>query len=233
MLKMLNMNNYKTPKYLWDEDNPLGYKNRMGLYKTKVELEFIKSCLPNHKLNILDIGGGSGRFALPLSKLNHDITVIDISKDAIELAKQKGLTKSYCVNLMEFNGKEYDVALAIEVFLVTEPTVVFKHAVRLIKKGGIFIFVGINNQSWRYKIHNIKKRKTKNYDNYNLNQYKKLLFKNGFKIIKIEGFNWMPFKVNSNNILVPFFEKVEKFFSLNKRLHQSPWLLISCKNVNQ
>jgi len=90
------MKENKALKYLWDEDNPLGYKNRMGLYKTKMELEFIKSCLPNHKLEILDIGGGSGRFALPLSKLNHDVTTIDISKDAIDLAKHKGLIKSYC-----------------------------------------------------------------------------------------------------------------------------------------
>lgn len=227
------MGKNKPLKYLWDEDNPLGYKNRMGLYKTKRELEFIKSCLPNHKLEILDIGGGSGRFALPLSKLNHDVTIIDISKDAIDLAKQKGLMKSYCINLIDFAGKEYDVALVIELFLVTEPDEVFKNANRLIKKRGILIFVCTNSQSWRYKLHNLRKHKTPNYDNYNLSQYIELLFKNGFVVIKIEGFNWMPFRVNSNNILIPFLEKIEKCFMLNQWLHQSPWFLIACKKVQQ
>ena len=227
------MKKNKALKYLWDENNPLGYKNRMGLYKTKRELEFIKSCLPNHKLEILDIGGGSGRFALPLSQLNHDVTIIDISNDAIELAKQKGLMKSYCINLIDFNGKKYDVALAIELFLVTEPNEVFKNSNRLIKKGGILIFVCTNNQSWRYKLRNLRKNKTKNYDNYNLIQYKELLYNNEFEVDKIEGFNWMPFSVNSNNILIPFFEKLEKLFMFKKWLQQSPWFLIACKKIQQ
>ena len=225
------MNNNKSLRYLWDVDNPKGYKNRMGLYKTKRQLEFIKSCLPDHKLEILDIGGGSGRFALPLSKLNHDVTIIDISNDAIELAKRKGLMKSYCINLIDFEGKEYDVALAIEIFLVSEPNIVFKNANRLIRNGGLFISVVINVQSWRYKLHNLRKNKRKNYDNYNLSQYKELLYNNGFEVDKIEGFNWMPFSVNSNNILIPFFEKIEKLFMVKKWIQQSPSFLIACKKV--
>src|ERR1700710_1073770 len=34
-------------------------------------------------LRVLDVGGGSGMFAVPLARLGHDITVVDPSADAL------------------------------------------------------------------------------------------------------------------------------------------------------
>ena len=32
-------------KYVWDQNNPEGYYNRMGFYKTQIELQFITNNL--------------------------------------------------------------------------------------------------------------------------------------------------------------------------------------------
>ena len=62
-------------KYVWDQNNPEGYYNRMGFYKTQIELQFITNNL-NKNSSILDLGGGSGRFALPLIKQKHEVWLL-------------------------------------------------------------------------------------------------------------------------------------------------------------
>lgn len=216
--------------YLWDDENPSGYKNRMGFYKTKHELDFILHSLTKDPLTILDIGGGTGRFALPLCKLGYKVTNIDIDPIAVELSKMKGIEESYCINLEDFEGSGYDAVLAIEIFLVTKPELLMSKANQLLKGNGILIFVGSNTWSWRFYLHKLRKNRSPSY-HLNLLQYKELIQKYGFEICRIKGFHWLPFRVNSNNILIPFFEKIEKLFRLDHFLAQSPWLLFSCKKT--
>lgn len=224
--------------YRWDEKNPIGYYNRSGIYKTKVEYDFIESHISNliaigSKKSILDLGGGSGRFALPLLKSGFDVTVVDLDSNAIELCKQKGITKSYCCdirNLVLPGG--YNIALAFEVFLGVSPAEVFKVSNQQLVNEGLFIFAATNKNSWRNKLHNLRKVKSKNYGDLSINEWERLLSANGFEIIDIKGFNWMPFLLASNNILIPAFSKLESILRLGKWLNQSPWLLFACKKVN-
>lgn len=55
--------------YNWDVSDPLAYNNKMGHYKTKIENDFILKYLTKGCNTILDIGGGSGRFAIPIYNL--------------------------------------------------------------------------------------------------------------------------------------------------------------------
>src|SRR5450759_2844007 len=130
--------------YQWDEKNPKGYYNRSGFYKTKVEYEFIKSHISDYQKTILDMGGGSGRFALPLIKAGYDLTVVDLDLNAIELCKKRGIPKSYCVDIRDFESNVFDIVLAMGLFLVTPPEVVFKIANQKLAKDGLFIFVATN-----------------------------------------------------------------------------------------
>lgn len=215
--------------YQWDEKNPQGYYNRSGFYKTNVEYEFIKSHISDNHETILDMGGGSGRFALPLIKAGYDVTVVDLDSNAIELCKKKGITKSFCIDLRKFDLNGYDIILAIEVFSIASPHEVLKIANQKLVANGIFIFTGSNKKSWRYKLHKLHANRSENYGELTINEYKNLILENGFKIIEIKGFNWMPFKISSDNVLIPIFSKIESFFKLNKWLNQSPYFLFACK----
>lgn len=217
--------------YQWDEKNPKGYFNRSGIYKAEIEYNFIKSHIPITQKTILDLGGGSGRFALPLIKAGYDVTVVDLDSNAIELCKKKGIAKSYCSDFRNFELNGYDIVLAIEAIGIASPKEVLRIANQKLANDGIFIFVGVNKKSWRYKLHKIRPRKTGNYGEISINEYEKIILENGFKIIDIKGFNWMPFTVVSNNILIPVFSKIESLLRLYKWLGQSPWLLFACKKV--
>jgi 2-polyprenyl-3-methyl-5-hydroxy-6-metoxy-1,4-benzoquinol methylase len=216
-------------KYLWDEKNREGYNNRSGFYKTKNELDFILKHLNTCPNIILDMGGGSGRFAKPLIQRGHDVTVVDLNAEAIELCKESGIIKAYCRDIRDLLPEKFDVVTAIELFLVTTPLEVFNAAYDQLKTDGILIFVGTNKRSWRYKLHNLRKRKSKNFGELTIDEYLELLKWSRFELIDIKGFNWMPFRVNSNNILIPLFTFIERILGLGRWLNQSPWLLVACR----
>jgi len=215
--------------YLWDTSNPLGYGNRMGVYKTASVVKFVKRHVTRLTNNILDMGGGSGRIALPLVNDGFsDLTLIDQDEEAIHLCHQKGISNAFCTSINSFDQTGFDTVLAIELFIVTPPNEVLKQANKRLREGGIFIFIGTNKSSWRYWLHQQRKKTTKNLGEYTLYEYKQLVINNGFSISRIEGYNWMPFKVNSNSALIPVFAYIERMFFLRYWLEQSPYLLFAC-----
>ncbi|MFO7662298.1 MAG: class I SAM-dependent methyltransferase [Chloroflexota bacterium] len=59
--------------------------------------EFAVTCrilvdnLPSPPANILDIGGGPGRYALHLIQQGYDVTLLDLSSNCLDLATKKRL----------------------------------------------------------------------------------------------------------------------------------------------
>jgi SAM-dependent methyltransferase len=213
-------------KYLWDENNPSGYCNRMGAYKTNQESDFIARYIKGKE--ILDIGGGSGRIAFPLIKEGYDVTIVDKNEEAIRICKQRGINKAFCSDIKDFYNDKYDTVLAIEFINYIPFQSFLSTAGNLLKSGGILIFTGNNKRSWRYFLHNFKKNKTPDLGALTLYEFKRFIAVNGFRILEIKGFNWMPLKVNSNSFLVPAFARVESFFKLGRWLSQSPYFLFAC-----
>jgi release factor glutamine methyltransferase len=91
--------------------------------KTK---EYIKKYFKDN-LNICDIGTGSGAIAITLKKLfpNSSITAVDISKEALEVAKENAKTLEADINFIEGNmldnleGK-YDVLISNPPYLTKD-----------------------------------------------------------------------------------------------------------------
>tara|TARA_B100000579_G_scaffold422690_1_gene424980 strand:- start:256 stop:1086 length:831 start_codon:yes stop_codon:yes gene_type:complete len=109
-------------QYVLGEANFYGLKfkvNRSTLIP-RVETEELVEYILNHKFNsILDIGTGSGCIAISIAK-NTDsrVTAIDISNEAIEIAKRNGIHNSVDVNFIVddvFNfchDKKYDLIVS-------------------------------------------------------------------------------------------------------------------------
>lgn len=220
----------KEHSYLWDVKNPKGYKNRMGSYKTRIQLDFILKQIKEKKMRILDIGGGSGRFAIPIKLKGHDVTVIELDNNAINLLKKR--EDKIKTILMDFNDfitdTKYDIIICMEV-LQYFPSYCnsFKRIFDMLKNDGIFIFTVVNSSSWRYFL-----RKLKKHTNYNITSYRdylKLLKSNNFRIINKKGFQWIPLTVNSNSRMVLLFSYLEKILFLDKCFIQSPYLLFAVR----
>jgi len=54
-----------------------------------ITMRFLKEAFKGEGLNLLDIGGGPGRYAIELKKMGHRVTLVDLSKRNIQLAEEK------------------------------------------------------------------------------------------------------------------------------------------------
>ena len=221
-------------EYIWDYLNPKTYNTKVGLYKFKQELTFIINNGKNNFTKILDIAGGSGRFALPLNTYSKNITVLDINSTALEILKERCLgINTICKDFLKTDIQEtFSLILCIEAIEYFDDWEEFFSKINQnIAQDGIFIFTYSNPESWRFFLRKIKHWKTgpTHYNEMTLQNLKILLKKLNFEIEKMDGMNWIPLPLSSNSKLVAFFEFVEKRFKLKNWHSQSPWLLISVK----
>jgi SAM-dependent methyltransferase len=69
-------------------------------------------------LRVLDVGGGSGMFAVPLARLGHDVTVVDPSADALATLRRRADTAGVGPRV---HGVQGDGDLLHEVLPVADP----------------------------------------------------------------------------------------------------------------
>ena len=78
----------------------------------------IKEIFPNQKIDILDLGTGSGCIAITLKKeVNSNVDALDISIDAINTARQNAIDNNVEINFIKkdmstYKEKKYDVIIS-------------------------------------------------------------------------------------------------------------------------
>jgi 2-polyprenyl-3-methyl-5-hydroxy-6-metoxy-1,4-benzoquinol methylase len=222
--------------YNWDYLDKKAYNNKVGYYKFRREYDFIVENGNKHFSKIFDLGGGSGRFAIPLSQYSNQITVLDLNQEALQLLKERNKiieTIHSDFSLIELTDV-FSLILCIEVIGHFQDWDAFFSKVNaLLSEDGRFIFTYTNPDSWRYFLRKIKHWRN-GYTYYNmmkLDEFKTLLSRCNFEIDSMEGLNWIPLSLGSNSIMVSFFEKIEKLFKLKKWYSQSPWILFSVRKL--
>jgi len=231
------MSRTEAARYNWDIENPRGYANAMGLYRTRKERAFLQAHVTGHRLRILDVGGGSGRFAIPLAEQGHAVTVVDISPEAIWQLQRRTSShiSTYCADFLDHTfDTTFDVVVgmeSIQYFTSTTLVYLFEKVHRMLRPGGLFVFTELNNRSWRYALHKV--RSAIHYNVAAPAGYRRALQAAGFRLIDVKGFVWMPFSVASNSPLVRVFESVECSLGLDRWISQSPWLLIAAQRSRE
>ena len=96
---------------LTDQDDvPLAYFFR--LYDEMPALEQKALAIASGKT--LDVGCGSGSHSLYLQDQRAlDVTALDISEGAIEVAKERGVKQTHCLSIWDFNEPNYDTILLL------------------------------------------------------------------------------------------------------------------------
>ena len=211
--------------YIWDINT--GYATKGGKYKTEREISFIKKHVPDRKMKILDIGGGSGRFAIPLTQMGHSVTVIDKNEEALTiLCNRNDDIEIINDNFENFkNDGLFDMVLMIETIqYFSDLSLIFNKIHSMINREANLIFTALNANSLKYKIRQLIPHY--HYPSvHDYKTYKKQLTDCGFEIVDISAFNWLPFRVNTNSVLVPLFAELEQTFHLCRWLTQGPELL--------
>jgi len=126
-------------------------KNKFAYFS---ELEALKRVIPKQERG-LEIGVGTGRFAVPLN-----ITLgIDPSHNMIEIASQRGVNVRWGFGEdLPFLESSFDyIAIIITICFVDDPLKVLKEARRILKRDGELILGIIDKDSFLGKFYQKKK----------------------------------------------------------------------------
>ena len=111
------------------------------------------SLAPNLKgLKVLEVGCGVGDFAIYLNNEGANVTAVDFSKKAIELAKEKGKVRNCRINFqiadaqsLPFPDDEFDLIFSCECLEhIPEPKLALKEMNRVLKKSAKVILTTEN-----------------------------------------------------------------------------------------
>ncbi|KKH84514.1 hypothetical protein DU80_19820 [Methanosarcina mazei] len=210
----------------------------MGNYLTKKEEELINAILEKENLNnslMLDIGGGSGRFAIPLHLKGKKVIVLDSSANALLSLKNNQNN----LPIIRGNGEKlpfksgtFDIIFVIETIeYITNKQSFLDECRTMLKEDGILIVTILNRLSYKMLHPNRKKRPEFYWTTYG--EFKKSLITGGFDPEKAFGFNWIPANRSSNNSLIPYFAMIECFLGLKNLPSISPWVIISARKNNK
>jgi ubiquinone/menaquinone biosynthesis C-methylase UbiE len=170
-----NLENDQEKNRLWWESLPMTYKEWEGkdrIPKTKEEFLFAERELLNSKFlsnfdfskfkgeKVLEIGCGSGAGSCLFAKNGADVTAVDITKQAIEIAKTNAKIQSVKIKAlnqdaekMTLKDNSFDFIFSWGVLHHSKNTIkAFENVSRVLKKGGKGLIMVYNKNSARYYI---------------------------------------------------------------------------------
>lgn len=122
-------------------------KNELESDMGKRWLEEIERHLPQGKLDILDVGTGTGFFAILLARLGHRVTGIDLTPAMI--AESRALAGSMGLDIdfrqmnaqeLSFEDERFDVVISRNLtWTLPEPQKAYSQWYRVLKKGGVLL----------------------------------------------------------------------------------------------
>ncbi len=96
---------------LWnDEPTPVeDYYRPDHIPIPDLELKALSLC----RGRVLDLGAGAGRHALELQMRGHEVTAVDVSRDAVEVMRERGVHDARCGDLDAVDGECFDTILLL------------------------------------------------------------------------------------------------------------------------
>jgi 2-polyprenyl-3-methyl-5-hydroxy-6-metoxy-1,4-benzoquinol methylase len=135
----------------------LQYDNESFVHGTSGECDFIEKEIGNNKqYRILDIGCGTGRHSIELTKRGYQVTGIDLSESLLKRAKEKASEQKLKIDFLKHDARnlpffsEFDLAIMIceGAFPLMETDEmnyqILQNAAKSLKNNGKLIFTTLN-----------------------------------------------------------------------------------------
>lgn len=128
--------------------------SRLDRHKIEFEItkRYMNTYITGNSLEILDIGGGPGRYSFYLAEKGHQVTLLDLSQHHIDIAREKSkeldisladYIKGDALDLTQFSQERFDVVLLMGPLyhLINKEgrQKAIMEALRVLKKGGFLI----------------------------------------------------------------------------------------------
>ena len=96
---------------LWDSEITAAeeYYRPLHLELSEIEQRALSLC----RGRVLDLGAGAGRHALELQERGHEVTAVDVSTDAVEVMRRRGVRDARCGDLAAVSGEQFDTLLLL------------------------------------------------------------------------------------------------------------------------
>lgn len=176
-----------------DDEIPVAY-----LFRTYPEMPKLEQiALQMVRGKVLEIGCGAGSHALYLQEKKIDVTPIDISPLAIEIAKKRGLKKAKCINYYDLdNAQTFDTLLLLMNGIgiagkIERLHLFFEKAKQLLKPNGQVI---LDSSDLIYLFEDDEITGTETY-------YGEMNYTISYKQFKSEAFDWLYIDYNSLEVL--------------------------------
>ncbi|MGI6551769.1 MAG: class I SAM-dependent methyltransferase [Bacillota bacterium] len=132
------------------------YKTPLGATVDRVERELVWEMLdPQPGQELLDLGCGTGLYAIDLARQGLRVTGLDISSAMLEKAREKSRQLGLDINFIQgdatclpFADQTFDSILSVTAFeFITEPEKFLREALRVVKIGGKVVIGVIGGDS--------------------------------------------------------------------------------------
>ena len=144
--------------------------SRHGQVEFAVTMKYILNCIGERKkLNILDVGAGTGRYSSALSELGHNVTAVELVKKNLSVLKENypniNAIQGNALNLKKIKDESFDITLLFgpmyHLFSVEDKIKALNEAKRVTKKDGYILVAYLMNEyaviTYAFKEGNLKK----------------------------------------------------------------------------
>jgi len=136
------------------------YETPSGRVVDRIEKEVIYSYLePRAGMKVLDVGCGTGLYALDLASRGLNVTGVDISRPMLEQARAKAQHAGLDIQFLEadafqlpFNDQSFDAVIAVTVLeFAPDLSTALRETLRVLKTGGRLVvgLIGRDSDWWR------------------------------------------------------------------------------------
>jgi ubiquinone/menaquinone biosynthesis C-methylase UbiE len=194
---------------------------------------FLGASMP--PLRVLEVGCGSGRITLLLHDMGLNVVGLDVHPVPLAAFQRQ----SNAVSLVQANAlrlpfvdTSYDCVVGIQVldYMALQPFL--QECNRVLCNAGLLIFQALNRWSYKSMLKRLVGRRAERRISRSSLCSREVLHAtvgHGFELQAVSGYNWGPFRRESNSPLVWLAALIEQKLGLDRYCSISPWILVAAR----